>query len=335
MICPNCKKEIDSDSRFCRHCGVEFIGEEERFIEITPEENEYIPVAENDTDKKRSKKTILVQLGITLAVLAVFGIIIAAVFGSGNIGTGKETVTDAQGEKIREGRGTTEMSVIDEDGNERTIKTDRSLLTREKILAEYTLVMNQLKTDAPAFSAVRYQNLPTEHQNLGALADFVLPIIERYVTSKSASETVTYNSGNANKLPLPESAYGCLLTDSTKIKNAYCEVLSDVSYKLVITLTDELNPPVLSAGATTSSSHTNSVFDIYDALTEITAISELALNKIDFNYTDCTAVLIYNPDTLQVQSLNMKMNIDITAYTFVKEVTARIVDVTEYTSFTY
>lgn len=335
MICPNCKKEIDSDSRFCRHCGVEFIREEEKFIEITPEENEYITVSESDTGKKRSKKTILIQLGITLAVIAVFGIIIAAVFGSGGIGTGRETVTDAQGEKIREGRGTTEMSVIDEDGNERTIETDRSLLTSEKILEEYTLVMNRLKTDAPAFSAIRYQNLPTEYQNLDALADFVLPIIERYVTSKTASQTSDYNSGNANKLPLPESSYGCLLTDSTKIKNAYCEVLSDGNYKLVITLADELNPPVLSAGATASSSHTNSVFDIYDALTEITAISELALNKIDFNYTDCTAVLIYNPDTLQVQSLNMKMNIDITAYTFIMDVTARIVDITEYTNFRY
>lgn len=335
MICPNCKKEIDSDSRFCRHCGVEFIGEEEKFIEITPEESEYIPVAQDDTVKKRNRKTIFLQLGITLAVIAVFGIIIAFIAGSGNIGTNKETVTDAQGEQIKEGRGTTEMSVIDENGDERTIETDRSLLTSEKILEEYTLVMNQLKTDAPAFSTVRYQNLPTEYQNLGALADFVLPIIERYVTSKTASEKVNHNSGNANKLPLPESSYGCLLTDSTKIKNAYCEVLSDDSYKLVITLTDELNPPVLSAGATSSASHTNSVFDIYDALTEITAISELALNKIDFNYTDCTAILIYNPDTLQVQSLNMKMNIDITAYTFIMDVTARIVDITEFTDFEY
>ena len=29
MLCPNCNKEIDNDSRFCRYCGVEFIDEEE------------------------------------------------------------------------------------------------------------------------------------------------------------------------------------------------------------------------------------------------------------------------------------------------------------------
>lgn len=345
MICPNCNKEIDNDSRFCRHCGVEFIEEKETVIEVSQyEENSNItedPIITQHTEdtsvkNKKNRKTLKLQLFITLLVLIIAGSILAIVAKQTDVfGITKETVTDAEGEKIRPGRGTTEMSVMDADGTVRTIETDRSLLTADKILQEYTGVMNQLKTDSPAFSFIRYQNLPTDYQNVGAAADFVLPIIEKYVTSKTASKETSYAAGNANKLPLPDSAYGCLLTDTTAIKNTYCEVLDDETYKIVMTLNDELNPPVLTSGATSSQSAINSVFDTYDALNQITAISELAFNKIDFNYTDCTVTLIYNPDSKQVKSINMTMNIDITANTFIGDLKARIVDISEFTEITY
>ena len=339
MICPNCNKEIDNDSRFCRHCGVEFIDEKETVIEISPyddisedespETTEYEAI--NPIKNTKNKKTLKLQIFITLIVLIIAGSVFAIVAKqTGFFSPSKEIVTDADGEKIRPGRGTTEMSVQDIDGTVRTITTDRSLLTAEKILDKYTVLMNKLKDDSPAFSFIRYQNLPTDYQNVGAAAKFVLPIIEKYVTSKSASKSTQFESGNSEKLPLPDSAYGCLLTDSTAIKNAYCEVLDDGTYKIVMTINDELNPPVLSSGATSSQSIINAVFDTYDALNQITAISELAFNKIDFNYTDCTATVIYNPDTEQVQSINMLMNIDIVANTLLGELKARIVDICEY-----
>lgn len=340
MICPNCNREIDDDSRFCRHCGVEFIDEKETVIKVDQfdensdaDENPIIAPYEEIAPIKnaKNKKTLKLQIFITLIVLIIAGSVFAIVAMQTDIfSPAKETVTDAEGEKIRPGRGTTEMSVEDIDGTVRTIVTDRSLLTADKILEEYTVIMNKLKTDSPAFSFIRYQNLPTDYQNVGAAAKFVLPIIEKYVTSKTASAETQYEAGNSEKLPLPDSSYGCLLTDSTAIKNAYCEVLDDESYKIIITLNDELNPPVLSSGATSSQSTINAVFDTYDALNQITAISELALNKIDFNYTDCTVTLIYNPDTEHVQSINMLMNIDIVANTLLGKLKARIVDICEY-----
>ena len=339
MICPNCNKEIDNDSRFCRHCGVEFIDEKETVIEISP----YDDISEDETPEiteyeetnpirnTKGRQTLKLQLFITLIVLIIAGSVFAIVAEqTGIFSPSKEIVTDADGEKIRPGRGTTEMSVEDIDGTVRTITTDRSLLSADKILDEYTVLMNKLKADSPSFSFIRYQNLPTDYQNVGAAAKFVLPIIEKYVTSKSASKVTQFEAGNSEKLPLPDSAYGCLLTDSTAIKNSYCEVLDDETYKIVITLCDELNPPVLSSGATSSQSIINAVFDTYDALNQITAISELAFNKIDFNYTDCTVTLIYNPDSEQVQSINMLMNIDIVANTLLGELKARIVDICEY-----
>lgn len=347
MICPNCKNEIDNDSIFCRFCGIEFSDETEPVIEVqqhisdepeAPKRVETIRISEPATENPppKNKKTLTVQLLIALAVILVLGSVLVFAISSSDFSFfGTEAVTDAAGEKVRPGIGTTEITIEETDGTMRTITTDRKLVTAEKILAEYTEVMNNLKADAPAFTLTRYQKLPTEHQNLGALADFILPIIEKYVTSKSATEAVSYTAGNAEKLPLPDSQYGCLLTDTKAIKNAYCEVLEDGNYKLVITLNDELNPPVLSADATSSASITNSVFDTYDALNQITSISELALNKIDFNYTDCTAELVYNPDTYEVETLNMTMHIDITADTLLMEIKARIIDTSEFSGFAY
>ena len=340
MICPNCKSVIDDDSRFCKSCGVEFVNEVKHEPTVVPA-IEIQPVVQKPTSvapakKKTNNKNKMIILISLIVVFVTLAISLIVVFVKNDVISGRETITDAQGEEIKEGKGTTEMSILDIDGNQRTIKTDRELLTYDKILAEYTTVMNKLKTDSPAFTFSRYQNLPKEYQNLGAVADFVLPIIERYVTSKTASEDIVYDAGNSQYLPLPESSYGCILTDTTAIKNAYCEVLDDGNYKIVMTLKDELNPPILSAGAETSASITNSVFDTYDALESITAVSDLALNKIDFNYTDCTVTLVYNPDNLNVESVNMTMNIDITAnIKIIGEIKARIVDISEFTEIEY
>lgn len=338
MICPNCKSVIDDDSRFCKICGVEFLDEIKPQPEPVAEPVNTVPPpvipATPPSPQKNSKSKIIILTAVLIVVIAL-GSLMFVLFQTDVIGTGKETVTDAEGEELKEGRGKTEMTILDVDGTKRTIITDRKLLTSDKILAEYTTVMNKLKTDAPAFTYQRYQNLPTEHQNTGAVADFVLPIIEKYVTSKNASEKTEYIAGNAQELPLPGSSYGCILTDASAVKNAYCEILDDGNYKLVMTLKDELNPPVLSPGATTSSSITNSVFDTYDALNQITSISELAFNKIDFNYTDCTVTLIYNPNNSKVESINMRMNIDITANTLLGDIKARIVDNIEYTEIKY
>ncbi|MBO5934605.1 MAG: zinc ribbon domain-containing protein [Clostridia bacterium] len=353
MICPNCKTVNSDSARFCEKCGAEFLPETQKPQSSpvtyappsgnTPSMMSGSPVPtkvqQNGNNNVTINKTTLIIIIAVVALLIVgLGVFAIVAMQGGNSSTdffNQEIITDAEGEKIKEGRGTTEMAVIDTDGTVRTIKTDRSLLTPDKILEEYTLVMNKLKNDAPGFSFTRYQNLPTDYQNVGAAATIVLPIIEKYVTSKTASETLAYPAGNSDKLPLPYSSYGCLLTDTAKIRNAYCEVLEKDVYKIVITLTDELNPQINPAGATTSTSAITAMFDPYDAATQITAISELAFNKIDFNYTGCTATLIYDCDTDKVQSINMTMNIDITANTLIGKLQARIVDICEYTDITY
>ena len=335
MICPNCRKEIEADSVFCRFCGAEFADEAEEVIEVIKEDDFlYEAPAPSVGYAGKKKKTVAVMLVVIAVVCIIAGVLIFVFLSQGASG-GKETVTDAAGEAVRPGYGTTEITVSDAEGNTRVIETDKSLVTPSQILAEYTEVMNTLKTDAPAFDMTRYQNLPTDKQNLGAVADVVLPIIEKYVTSKSAAENVHYIAGNGNVLPVKNSSYGCLLTDTSAIKSAYCEIMSDDIYKLVLTFNDELNPAHLPAGASSSTGIINAVFDPYDAAEQITAISSMVMNDINFNYTDCTVTLVYNRNTKQVQSLDMTMNIDITADTILMEINARIVDITEFDNFTY
>lgn len=337
MVCPNCNKTIDDDSIFCRFCGVEFIGEE-TVIDIEPETPEEAPaLPQNNLRKKINILKLCISLIITIIIAVALILAISSISGKDDNKTGNknEIVTDAEGNKYKEGWGNTTISVKDTDGTIREIKTDKTYLTAESILGEYTAVMNQLKNDSPAFSKIRYQNLPTEHQNMGGLGGLVLPIIEKYVTSKSAATATNYVSGNSDKLPVINSAYGCILTDSSKIKNAYCEILEDGMYRIVITVADELNPEILPAGTTSTQSAISGIFDPYDALEQITAISSLALSEINFNYTDCTTTIIYDFKTKQVQSINQTMNIDITANAHITKLNARIVDITEYTEFRY
>ncbi len=337
MICPNCKNTIDDDSRFCRFCGAEFIAEDEAEeakpdYEILPE----LPSAAFAA-KKQGSRTARLKLVVTICVIAAACLVLTVVLlSSGAIGavTGNG-VTDISGDKVYQGIGKTEMTVMDSDGNVKEIITDRALVTAEAILKEYTSVMNQLKEGSAGFTKLRYQNLPTEHQNLGSLGKLVLPIIERYVTSKQAAQPSVFTAGNADKLPVVNSQSGCLLTDATKIKNAYCEVLENGDYKLVLTLVQETNPEILPAGATESGSAVSAVFDPYDAAEQINAISSLALSNIDFNYTDCTAELIYSKSSKKVVSLTQTMNIDVSANAHIATINARIVDITEFTDFVY
>lgn len=331
MLCPNCYREIDDDSRFCRFCGVEFV------VEIIPEdENENINSRSSSASKKKRISSFFHSFSVLGSIILAVVIIGSCVLLAVEIDKiGKEVVTDAVGEEIREGRGSADMSVKDVDGTVRQIETDRTLLTAQSILSEYTEVMNQLKNDSVEFSKIRYQNLPSEYQNLGGVGKLVLPIIEKYVTSKSVATKQTYSVGNVDKLPVVNSAYGCLLTDATKIKNAYCEVIDDDVYKIVITVEDELNPEIIPAGSTGTTSAISGIFDPYDAAEQINAISSIVVSDIDFNYTDCTVTLVYNHKTKEVQSLNQTLNIDITANVHITQIKARITDITEYSEFIY
>ena len=369
MICPNCNREIDDSSRFCMFCGVEFIGEDD--VLVVEDENgntakgernsaaplKVYPVGDSVTndrripaeriastsgradpprpkdDAERRRNIRIIEIAVAVFVIAAAVILVVTLAGKHRGTEGEDYVTDAAGEEIDVGLGRVDMTVTDLDGKTRTITSDASLLTDSAILTKYTEVMNGLKKDAPGFTKLRYQNLPTESG--GFLQSIVLPYIERFVTSKDAATAENIIAGNAGKLPLYNSAYGCLLADASAVKSCYCEVISDNEYRLVMVLKDEVNAESLPVGAKSTDGVINGVFDPYDAAKFITSTAEIALSSIDFNYHDCSVVLDYDPGTEKVKSLDMTMNISIDADLLVGSVQAEITDVTEFYNFSY
>ena len=339
MICPNCQKEIADDVKFCPWCGVEFLDETQPVVQVQPEpepgpqpQQPAGPAPALGPVTKRAKWPLVV--GVAVIAVALTAVVLVWGFTSGRFGK-KEYVTDALGSTVVAGRENVTISVRDTDGTVRQVKSDSSLMEYQDILNEYTAVMDGLKEAAPGFTKTRWQDLPADKQSLGGLGGLVLPIIQRHVTGKDAKEAESFPAGNADELPLLNNAHGCLLTDSTKIKNAYCEVLEDGSYKLVMTLADEADPAPLAAGADSCTGVISAVFYPFSVQNMISSVAQLALTDIRFNYTDCTATVVYDPGTKQVKRVFMTMNIDVSASSALGSIGARIVDNTEYTDFQY
>ena len=362
MICPNCNKKIDENSRFCKFCGVEFIGDEDvlvvedengntargtrdssaplpvqqgpaiPYVTPVPQQTGQPTIApETAVEKAASRKTLIRIIEITVAVIVVAAAVVLVItLAKKSKGTeGKDYVTDVLGEEIDVGTGKVEMSIIDLNGASRTITSDASLLTSAAVLEKYTELMNGLKEEAPAFTKLRYQYLPTE--STGFIASIVLPYIEKFVTAKESAVPENIIAGNPDKLPLYGSDYGCLLADAAAVKQCFCEIISDDEYRLVMVFADEMNAASLPANAKSTDGIINGVFDPYDAAEYITGTAEIAMSSIDFKYHDCSCDLIYNPKENRVISLTQTMNMHIVAELIVGSFEADIIDTTDFT----
>lgn len=187
------------------------------------------------------------------------------------------------------------------------------------ILAKYTSVMNQFKTDAPAFNKVEYQALPEEYRNLGKLGNVILGLAESYLTSQEKAEASpqVHNSGDSmENVVVNKNKAGCLLTDTGAIKSAACVSNGDGTDTITIVLNSELNPEPTPEGTESPVSSVGAMFnpmskagvDVY-----LEKISAITVNSFDMNYNDCTATLTFDESTGKVQSLTEIMNVDVTA----------------------
>lgn len=189
------------------------------------------------------------------------------------------------------------------------------------ILALYTKVTNQFKSDAPGFKKVEYQELPTEYQNLGSLGNTLLKLAANYVTTKEKAEANPHihNSGDTGDIhgcmPIYDNNAGCLLTDTSAIKSASCTDNGDGTATIVITTIDEVNAEPADKDATSSPSITGGIFapiSRKSVTDELAKISLITVNSFDLNYTDCTATVVYNTTDNHVSSWQQIMNVDIT-----------------------
>lgn len=189
----------------------------------------------------------------------------------------------------------------------------------EAILKKYTQLMDDAKAKQVGYNKVEYQAIPEEKANLGGILDKIMPVASTFFVDEATARANPENfpkGGDMKWFPLYETSKGCVLTDVSKIEKATSEKLADGNVKLTIELVDEMNPEPIDAGATTCNNHIGAMFnpirrrDVDDVLQNNFAVKML-IKDLDFDlkYYDCTAELIYNPETDQIVSGDLYMHI--------------------------
>lgn len=192
--------------------------------------------------------------------------------------------------------------------------------TPAEILARYTLVMDKAKADGPAHKKVEYQAIPEDKVNFeGGVFNKILPLASLFFTTEEdarANPELREKGGDMYWFPIYKVQKGCLLTDVSKIKDAKCEKLPDGNVKITLVLNDELNPEPPAEGATSCDNAVGSVFtpimmaDVHNTLKNDAAV-KFVVKDVDFEltYYDCTAELVFNPETNEIVSLDQYMHI--------------------------
>ncbi len=235
--------------------------------------------------------------------------------------TEPESVTDAtEPESTSEAETSaseTETSA-EETSAEETTEAEKKPETTAEILAAYTEVMNQAKKDAPGFTKVEYQELPSDSASRvvskgGGVVNAALKLADHFMTTEAdakADPEVQQKGNNMRSWPVCKSPKGCMLTDTGAIKSAKFEELSNGNYKITIVLKAEDNPEPAPDGGTSAPSNHGGVFsplsrsEIDENLNGgfVSAVAKDISYKI--TYHDCETVLVYNPKDNHVVSLD-------------------------------
>lgn len=186
--------------------------------------------------------------------------------------------------------------------------------SNEEILAKYTEVMDNLKANVASYDKKEFQTLPEDRYDLGTIGNLILPIASGLMTTEDKAEL--QQRTDPESIPVIGNTKGCLLTDASKIKSAS---MTEEGGKttIVITLVDEDNPEPVADGATSSQYSTSAMFTplskaaIDDIVAKFSAVA--TINSFNLQYQNCTATLVFNTETLQVESLNQMMDVYITA----------------------
>lgn len=192
-----------------------------------------------------------------------------------------------------------------------------------EILSKYSDLINEANELGVGYNKVEYQAIPPEKSNFeGGIMDKIMPVASTFFVDEETAKSKPENfpkGGDMYWFPLYRVRKGCVLTDVDKIRSAECTELADGNVKIKIVLIDEDNSEPIEEGATTCSSYVGSMFtpikraEVDDVLKNSFAVKML-IKDLDYKltYYDCTAEMIYNPQTEQIVSLDQFMHILIT-----------------------
>jgi len=235
----------------------------------------------------------------------------------------EETTTEGEGESTMEDESAT--AAEGETTTTAAAKANAVPGTPAEVLAAYTAVMNKAKKEAKFMRKLEYEqvgkdsNFEAEWLNNPAVIDGANSLM---VTRDEALQADMYINGCTDMfadLPLYQFPVGCMVTDPNVFSKAVARKLASGNIELTMVMKPEHNPEPPKPGATTSPSITGQMFNpvpksMVDDILNGPIVKMAFWGKppeIDTKYFDCTTVLVYNPETMQIVTLRQDYNVRI------------------------
>lgn len=205
--------------------------------------------------------------------------------------------------------------------------------TKADIVQIYADVMNFAKASAPAFKKVEYQELPDGPDNrviseggdkagdeaVNKMLDFVTELGVFIPKDQAMAEPYIHQKGDADmaRFPVFDRAKGSYLTDPNGIDTFNYKIMDNGNIRMSFVLVVEDNPEPVGENSEVAPSYTGAVFSpmskakidgtVYHPIVTVFARDI----KYSLKYHDCSVVVEFNPETLQISYLEQIANVSI------------------------
>lgn len=205
--------------------------------------------------------------------------------------------------------------------------------TKADIVKIYADVMNNAKAKAPAFTKIEYQELPDGEENrvfseggdeagdaaVNKMLNFVQSLGVFIPKEEAEAKPYVHEKGDADmaRFPVFDRAKGSYLTDPEGIESYKYELLANGNVKMSFVLASEDNPEPIGENESVAPSYTGAVFSpmskakidgtVYHPIVTVFARDI----KYSLRYHDCSVVVEFNPDTLEIVYLEQIARVSI------------------------
>ncbi len=205
--------------------------------------------------------------------------------------------------------------------------------SKADIVKIYADVMNTAKKRAPGFTKIEYQELPDGEENrvfseggdkagdeaVAKMLNFVQTMGVFVPKEEAEANPYIHEKGDADmaRFPVFDREKGSYLTDPESIESYTYKLLPNGNVRMSFVLVPENNPEPIGENETVAPSYTGAVFSpmskaridgtVYHPIVTVFAKDI----KYSLRYHDCSVVVEFNPDTLEIVYLEQIARVSI------------------------
>ncbi len=205
--------------------------------------------------------------------------------------------------------------------------------TKADIVNIYATIMNKAKADKPGFTKVEYQELPGDPANrvvsqgeehvtaeyIEKLFGFIEDLGVFVPKEKAEADPYIHEKGDEDmsKFPVFSREKGSYLTDPKAIEKYTYTKLPNGNIKMSFVLVPENNPEPIGENTNVAPSYTGAVFSPMskqqiDGTVYHPVVTVFAKDiQYSLRYHDCSVVVEFNPNTMQIVYLEQVANVSI------------------------